>query len=285
MNDTSAATTAFFRIEDRSGTETLLPGPRAASSWGGHGQIRGTAISGVLARAAERAAGAVDDAHRFRPGRWTLDLFRPALVAPAVTTATVIRRGRRLRLVDAELTQDGAIVARASLLLLAVDGERPTGQVWDAGLAETPVVADVRPETTESTLYFSEDAGWTGSPAVHQNAGRKMLWFLPATLISGEVPSAFQRMAVAADSSNLVANWGTAGLEFINADLTLSIARLPSDDDGIGLRAEGRRESDGIALGRAMMFDREGPVGAVLLTSIVNSAHTVDPRSFGVRRA
>lgn len=271
----------FFRAEVAYGAEVLVPGPRARSGWGGAGQIRGTAVSGALARAADRAAAQWDDAARFRPVRWTVDLFRPAPLASVTTDATVVRRGRRLRLVDVALRHDDVVVARASALLLAADSPPPTGTVWAAAHGGVPSAPDLQPATSEQTLYCSETLGWTGDAAPHRNADRKATWHVPEALVEGETPSPFQRIATVADSSNLAGNWGDHGIEFINADLTLAITRLPGEDSGIGILAEDRHESDGIAVAHTRLFDRLGPLGTVVLSSLANSAAAVDPSTVG----
>lgn len=269
---------AFFRAEIDNGAEVLVPGPRAFSGWG-DGLLRGPAVSGLLARAAERAAHDLGDAGRFRTVRWTLDLFHPAGLVATTTEATVVRSGRRLRLVDARLVQDGRAVARASLLLLAT-GDAPRSGTWDGPAPELPPLPDVRPATSEPLVYLSDGVGWTDSPAPHANSARKATWHLVEAVVEGETPSPLQRVATVADSSNLVSNWGSEGLHFINTDVTLALSRLPSGD-GIGLVAERRVENDGIAVGTTTVFDAEGPVGTVVLTSLANGAATIDPRRFG----
>jgi hypothetical protein len=265
----TATPAAFFRAEG----DLLVPQVRATSGWGraeGRDQLRGTAVSGILARAAERAADGLDEAERFRPVRWTLDLFRPGGMVPGSTEATVVRGGRRLRLVDAVLVQDGTTVARASLLLLATGGPS-AGTRWTGPLPETPAPppADLAPDPDEPILYRS-DADWSGDRHAHVDAARKTVWFPAAPLVEGEEPTAFQHAAVVADGANLTSSWGSRGVEFINADATMTLTRLPARGDGIGLHAESRVEGDGIAIGTTTMFDRHGPIGSVVVSTLAN---------------
>ena len=278
---------AFFRAQERGGTEVLLPGPRARSGWGGPGQVRGTAVSGALARASERVTAEWDDAARFFPVRWTVDLFRPAPMAPVSTEATVLRRGRRLRLVESVLRHDDTVVARASALMLATDSPPAAGEVWAAhgdtgwpapGLLPVP---DLTPGTSEQALYFSEGTGWTSNADAHRNTARKATWHRREALVDGETASPFQLVATAADSSNLAGSWGDKGIEFINADLTLSLTRLPRDGSGIGVLAEDRQGDDGIAVVRTSLFDRDGRLGTVMMSTLANSAVAVDPSTVG----
>jgi hypothetical protein len=86
-------------------------------------------------------------------------------------------------------------------------------------------------------------------------------WNLPNAVVDGEAPTAFQHAAMVADLANMVGNWGDAGIQFINADLTLALARLPVGT-GIGLAADHRVEDDGASVATAVMFDRAGPLGS-----------------------
>src|SRR6478609_9015940 len=99
---------AFF-IADR---DTFVPQPIARGPWGE--TISGNYVGGILGHVLDRDA----DDPEFQPARLTVDLFRPAALAPVRVDTTVIRQGRRLRLVDAVMTQSDAVVARASGLFL-----------------------------------------------------------------------------------------------------------------------------------------------------------------------
>lgn len=274
--------TGFFDLDQVSGDEVLRPRVRALSSWGTGGQLRGMAVSGALARAAERAVAALDGAEALRPVRWTLDLLRPAPNADYTTTATIVRRGRRICLVDTALRHGDEIVARGSALFLA-GGGAASGTNWSPAPTTHAPPPTLRPATTEPRLYYSDGVGWTGSPEPHQNSGRKMTWHFPTGVVTGEPPTPFQQAAMVADVVNVVSNWGDAGLEFINADVTLAIARLPGHDQELGLAAEFRIEDDGVAVASATMFDRSGTLGTATVSGLPNGS-SIDPRRFGTAR-
>ena len=208
--------------------------------------------------------------------RWTVDLFRPGGMVPSRVEATVVRGGRRLRLVDVALVQASGTVARGSLLLLAAGG--PTsGTTWTAPLPEAPAPPEgVEPDPEEPTLYRS-DGGWTADRHVHANPARKATWFPAAPIVEGEEPTGFAHLATVGDAANLTSSWGTLGVEYINADLTLSIARVPATGDGVGVSAESRVESDGIALGTVTVFDRHGALGSVAIATLANGSQAVTP--------
>jgi hypothetical protein len=195
---------------------------------------------------------------------------------PCTTTAEVVREGPRLCLVDATLLQDGTPVARASAMFLR-PGASPAGEVWSPGTEVAPPPLDLAPVSDDLRvpLFGSDDAGWTGSFAEHQNGSRHYTWQTAVPVVAGERPTPFQAVASIADSVSMVTNWGSNGVEFINTDISLTLARLPVSLE-VGLTALERTEYDGIASGTALVHDREGVIGAAMVASIANSARTVD---------
>ena len=77
--------------------------------------------------------------------------------------------------------------------------------------------------------------------------------------------------AAVADSASMVTNWGSRGVEFINTDINLTLARLPVSRE-IGLAATDRVLADGLAVGTVVLFDREGRIGSCTVTAMSNGA-------------
>ena len=278
---------AYFRradpVEPSSGAapEWLCPEPTAASLWGGGTQLRGSAVSGALAREAERVA-AADGGSELMPVRWTLDLFRPAAMRECTTSGRVVRAGRRLRLVDVVLRQgarDEVEVARASALFLAPSAVEPAS-VWAPALTVDPPPGDLEPGTTEARLYFSEGIGWTATPGPHRNARRKRTWLFGVPIVRGENPSPFQLAAMAGDVTNVVVNWGADGIGHINADVSVNLARLPHGGE-VGVAAELRIEQAGVVVAVATLFDRGGVFGTAAVSALANPSGPIDPRELG----
>lgn len=260
---------ALFRIEDG----LLVPQDIARSLWKAD-QMHGVATSGALGRAVERA---VLDTGRtdLSPARFTVDLFKAPTMEPCRTETTIVREGSRLMLVDAELVQGGATVARASGLFLKRT-ENPDGDVWSPAEAPTPPPLDVAPVSEEPRVpIFSSAAGWSQDFAEHQNAGRKQTWQTTLAVVVGEETTPFQGLCGAADSTSMVVNWGDAGVQYINTDITLAISRVPVSRE-IGLSATSWYSHDGIATGTATVFDRLGPIGTSTVTSLSNARRAVD---------
>jgi len=61
--------------------------------------------------------------------------------------------------------------------------------------------------------------------------------FLDNPLVTGEPMTLFQRAAITADTTNQVCHWGTAGAGYINADVTMTLTRLPVGYE-VGMKAD-----------------------------------------------
>ena len=254
--------------------DTLVPAPLACSMWSDD-QMHGVALSGALAWAAERRlveAGRTD----LRPARWAVDLFKPARMVPCTLTAEIEREGRRILLIDVILTQEGERVARGTATFLK-PSTSADGAVWaPTDHASPPPLDVVAPATDEPRPPYVRSADvWSQNFLEHQNADRKTSWSTAVPVVPDEPLTGFQAVAASADGASLVCNWGTHGVEYINTDITLTLAREP-DGTEIGLLATDRVEQDGIAVGTASVFDRTGPLGTVMIASLANTRRTVD---------
>lgn len=253
--------------------ETLVPQPIARSLWKAD-QMHGVATCGALGRAAERA---VADLNRddLRPARFTVDLFRAPSMNPCTTRVEVLREGPRIVVLHAFLEQDGEDVAAARVLFLK-PGENPSGQVWSSEEVLTPPPLDIAPPTDDPRPpFFFSDAGWSQDFSAHQNAGRKQMWQVALPIVAGEDTSPFAGLAGAADTTSMVMNWGSRGVEHINTDVTLAISRLPVGRE-IGMAGLTWQANQGIATGTAVVYDRVGVFGTSTVVSLGNTKRSVD---------
>ena len=268
-------TLSFWRATDE--PDVLAPRSMARSMWS-EDQMHGVAIAGALARAAEHALTA-EGRGDLRPARMTVDLFKAVRMRPARLTTEVVRVGPRLCLIDVVLFQDedGSQVPKARAGVLFVKpSEAPAGRVWESDDRPTPPPLETVPASEEPRVpFFSSDAEWSDDFGQHQNAGRKQTWQTGVPIVEGEEATPFETVAAIADATSLVTNWGDKGVEFINTDITLTLARLPITRE-VGLRAVDHVEDDGIAVGTATVFDREGVIGACVVTAISNAKRQVD---------
>lgn len=249
----------------------LLPTDVARSAWGPD-HVHGVAVAGALAREAEHRLAERPD---LRAARLTVDLFRPARMQPFAFELDVVRESRRLCLLDLRLVQDDRAVARASVLFLQA-GQSAPGAVWTPEATWEPPPSDVAPPTDEPRVPFVRSShDWSQNFGEHQNDARKTTWSSAVPIVAGERLSPFQAAASIADGASLATNWGDQGVEHINTDITLALARRPVGTE-IGLGALDRVEFDGIAVGTVAVFDRAGRLGNVVLTAIANAGLAVD---------
>ena len=200
----------------------------------------------------------------WRAARLTVDLFRPAAMTPVQVTTKVVREGRRIRVADAMLTNDGHEVARASAVMLVM-GEEPPGRIWRPPAGRWPHPDEIEPEQPddEPWIFRLVDEGF-GS------AGRGRVWTNDtAPLVDDEPLSPFVRAAVSGDLACPLANSSDQGLHYINADYTLALSRYPAGE-WIGLEVAQQLAADGISVGAATLVDLDGPFATSTGVSLAN---------------
>ncbi|MGU3652674.1 acyl-CoA thioesterase domain-containing protein [Mycolicibacterium sp. A43C] len=249
--------------------EAFVPTRYAQSHWGDD-HLNGPALVGLAAGCLETQFGDPD----FLPARLTVDLFKAARGVPTVVKLAMVRDGRRVRNSECELIQDGATVVRATLVQYRLSAP-PHGEEWvGAADFEMPVVRD-----EERGIGVGSDAlGWTGAIADHQNTSRKRMLNRPIDVVEGVRNSPFVRAAMVSEGTSLVTNLGTAGVGYINGDLTVALARLPRDE-WIGVQADSHWAAAGVAVGTSTLFDSHGPFGSGMVTAISNAAAQIDFRN------
>ncbi len=253
------------------------PTGEARGSWSSD-SIHGIAVCGLLGHAAEQAVRAHgrDD---LVPARFAVDLFAPPRFTDCTVTTSVVRDGPRLFLLDVHLSQGETPVARASATFVRAS-QRTDGDVWEPATRAVPPPTDVAPESDEAGVPFirSGDGAWSNDFREHQVGLQHTVWQVANPVVQGSPATAFEAAAAYTDGVNMTTNWGSQGVQYINTDATLCLSRLPVGVE-IGLHALDRTEHDGIAVGAATMFDRQGQFGVVTCAAIANSRRSVDMTS------
>ncbi|MEO9255366.1 MAG: thioesterase family protein, partial [Tepidiformaceae bacterium] len=71
------------------------------------------------------------------------------------------------------------------------------------------------------------------------------------------------------DFTNPFANSGSGGLQYVNADVTLYLHRLPIGD-WLGFEVIEHHATEGIAVGECVMYDEAGAIGRSLVCGVAN---------------
>ncbi|MGO9381344.1 MAG: thioesterase family protein [Mycobacterium sp.] len=272
IEDSAIMPEAFFTVDG----DSYLPGVLTQGPWGA--AMGGQIVGGLLAWGIEQSG--IDPA--LQPARLTVDLLRPALLEPVQIQTSVQREGRRIKLVDGTLVQNGNTVARASALFLR-RGDHPHGEVWSSTveMPSLPTDSDGIPADVPF-LIWGYGATVGGSPGIaagewEQSHSQKFAWarlFRP--MVQGHPLTPFTRLAFVGDITSSLTHWGTGGLRYINADYTVTASRL-HDGEYLGLAAQSHYGTAGVATGSATLFDRHGPFGTSSALALAQPADAFNP--------
>jgi hypothetical protein len=229
---------AYFVPEN----DTFAPTSIAQGPWGA--TISGHILGGLRGHVIECAAGDPD----MQPARLTVDLFRPAALAPLSVRTDTVRAGRRIKVVDAQAFQNDILIARASAVFLRRGEPSPT-DIWSAPVTipAPPTAEALDRDLPMLIVAHGAEAGPTFDLSAWQHTGPKHAWVrMAAPLVDGLPMTPFTRAAMAGDVVSSLTNYGPSGLLYINADYTLTLSRLPDGPD-IGLTALTHYSHDGVA--------------------------------------
>jgi hypothetical protein len=251
----------IFRIDGN----RVLTSPDAAGPWDARMQ-HGSAPAALVVWAAE----AIPTPTPMQIARVTIDLMRPVPIAPLSIETEILRQGRKIQLCAVRLLADGVVVVGATVLKTRLQAQ-PLPE--DAG--DLPVEF---PGPEQSMIEPADHAGSPFTKCISMRAargrfgviGRAAIWFrVGGPLIAGHAVSQAMRAVVAADFSN-----GTsATLDFrqwifINADLTVSLARQPVGE-WILLDGESSIGPDGAGLAMSRLADQRGYFGRAVQSLVI----------------
>jgi hypothetical protein len=226
--------------------------------------------SALLAREIEL----LPEAERFQVGRITFEILRPVPIAPMHLSSRILRPGRRVQLVEAELSDGEQVLMRATAWRLEINQiDLPPGAV-----VETPPPPG--PEQGGSAEFFPTDQehGYHSAMDVSfikggfMELGPATAWLrMRKPLVAGEEPTPLQRVLVAADVGNgISAELDYRRFVFVNVELTVHLERMPVGEwicvDGVTLA-----QPTGVATAESVLFDRQGRIGRAAQTLVVSA--------------
>lgn len=221
--------------------------------------VQGGAYGGLLVRALE----AMQAPAGMVLSRLSFDLWRPVTRRPLTPAVAVLREGRKAATVEASLEQDGKAVARCTALLLRADAASSPPVVTPAPAPPPPDAGAAIPEHVRRWSPFFTGVETRVIEGDLLKPGPAAAWFnLRRPLVARESISPLVQAVSAADlASGISAIVDLRVWSFINADLTMTLWRLPRSQ-WILLRAETEAGDRGTGSARGTLSDFEGPFGS-----------------------
>ena len=210
----------------------------------------------------------------FQVGRVTFEILRSVPIAPVRVEARVVRPGRRVQMVEAELSdEEGEVLMRARAwrirtaqieipaeAIVGASVPPPPGEGKDTGFFPTG-----QEHGYHSAMEFRFVAGAFTEP------GPATVWLrMRQPLVAGEEPTPLQRTLIVADVGNGV----SASLDFrrylcINVDLTVHLERMPRGE-WICVDAVTLPQPKGVGTAESVLLDERGRIGRGLQTLLIS---------------
>lgn len=204
--------------------------------------------------------------------RMTFDLLRPIPVAPLEIKIDILREGRKIQVCNVTLLHEGVACVRATVLKIRqgepvlpdhVEDERIQLPGPHEGREEEPLFTGTR----ES---FSTGVSLRTVRGAFRSVGPAAVWFRAhRPIVAGEALTPLMRAAITSDFCNGVSSvldfeqW-----TFINADLTISLARMPVGE-WILLDAQTWLGDRGAGVAFAKLGDERGYFGRSIQSLVI----------------
>jgi hypothetical protein len=244
---------SYFRPK---GTDSYVATELTEGPWS-PGSQHGGPPSALLVRVIDQVPSSIPGPSRI--ARISVDILGPVPVAEVRTRGTLVRPGRSVELVRAELLADERLVMRAEAWRIR------ESTPFDAVVApRLPVPPDPEGLTPWPPTWggYSESIEWRFVSGGFGASGPASVWGrLRVPVVADEEPTPVQRVVAVADSGN-----GLSGVLdmrawwFINTELTVHLFRLPVDE-WVHVYAESHLDPAGIGTATTVVSDRHGPIG------------------------
>jgi len=213
------------------------------------------------------------DADQFQIGRVTFEILRSVPIAPMRVQARVARPGRRVQMLEAELSDvEGEVLMRVRGWRLRTAKLKLPGEALIASqpppLPEKGRPAEFFPTEQEHGYHSAMEVRFVAGGFLEP--GPATAWLrMRQPLVAGEEPTPLQRTLVAADVGNGI----SAALDFrrflfINVDLTVHLERMPKGE-WIGVDASTLPRHNGVGTAESTLFDEDARIGRALQTLLI----------------
>jgi hypothetical protein len=253
--------------------ERFVPTEQARGPWDPRA-LHGGAPAALITAAFER----IEPGAELRIGRLSFELLRPIPMAPLTLTTSIVRPGRRVQELAAELLAGDELIARAGALRVQPVADDAAGEAT-SGNGEREMQPPASGKPVRFALDESSDEPSFAASAMEMRwlddarvLGPGRVWMrLRHPLLPGEQLTPLARLAATADFCNGVsAALPFERFVFINADLTIHLRRLPRGE-WIGLDARTEMHAGGPALAEGVLHDEHGPLGRAFQTLVVQA--------------
>jgi acyl-CoA thioesterase superfamily protein/acyl-Coa thioesterase superfamily protein len=248
---------AIFRVDGGN----VVTSPHAAGPWDPNMQ-HGGAPSSLVVWAAEQ----IPTAAPMQVARATIDLMRPVPVAPLTLETEVLREGRKIQLCAVRLYANGVLTVGATVLKIRRQAQPLPDDIVEPPLdVAMPEQSRIEPQNSPFGLGVTIRAargrfGGVGPGAIWYRADRP--------IVEGAAISAAMRAVAASDFCNASSALDWHKWTFLNADLTVSMAREPVGDWML-LDALTWIGPDGAGLASARLADTKGYFGRCSQTLVI----------------
>lgn len=254
---------AFYELDgERYAATELTRGP-----WDPGAQHAGPPAA-LLGREIER----LPDAAEFQVGRITFEILRSVPIATVAVSARIVRPGRRVQLVEAELSVGEEVLMRARAWRIRVTPlELPPEAIAPAPAPAGPdqgAEVEFFPTGEEHGYHTAMECRFLSGGFIE--SGPATVWLrMRQPLVAGEEPSPLQRTLVAADVGNGVsASLDYRRFLFINVDLTVQLERMPVGE-WVCVEAVTLPQPSGIGTAESVLSDERGRIGRALQTLLI----------------
>lgn len=213
------------------------------------------------------------EAGEFQVGRVSFEILRSVPIASLALSARVVRPGRRVQLVEAELSDGEQVLMRAAAWRIRI---APVDLPADAiAPAEPPpgpeqgAEVDFFPTGQELGYHTAMECRFVAGGFIEP--GPATVWLrMRQPLVAGEEPSPLQRTLVAADVGNGVsATLDYRRFLFINVDLTVHLERMPAGE-WVCVDAVTLPQPNGLGTAESVLSDEKGRIGRALQTLLIS---------------
>lgn len=242
---TGDAPSAYFVRTDAG----YMPTPAAFSPWN-ESDLSGVAIGGLLAHLIDQAVAG----EAMTVARLAIDILGNAPAAEMIARTRILRDGKRLRMIEAELLAGDRAVARATALLVrqveTIASETPLAHPLPDNFASAP-------QSSRSALHGAMDRRVVFGDFRQSGPGAMWVRFV-FDLVEGVPMSPLVRAAMLGDMGSAIGSaFSVRDWTFANVDISLHFTRQP-ESDWVLIEAHTEGAGNGLAMVTSRFSDLRG---------------------------